>query len=165
MQGQYPAMNLEIVSQKFFFQFLKRNSNLTTVIKLGFEESWFLSTGHQNSSQQEKNCDSIHSAWRHLDTTESQVTLYVGCGLWVVGVCRWSLFVVGRCLSLVVVFRWLLFVVGRCLSLVVGRFLLLFVVCRCLSLIPLRKKIRLLVFDIFFFREGVKKREDILRSG
>lgn len=83
MQGQYPAMNLEIVSQKFFFQFLKRNSNLTTVIKLGFEESWFLSTGHQNSSQQEKNCDSIHSAWRHLDTTESQVTLYVGCGLWV----------------------------------------------------------------------------------
>ena len=38
----------------------------------------------------------------------------VGCRLLVVG--RWSLFVVGRCLSLVVVCRWSLFVVGRCLS-------------------------------------------------
>ena len=69
--------------------------------------------------------------------------------------CCWSLFVVGRCLSLVIVYRWrclLLaavchwswFVVGRCLLLVVdcrwslvlvGRCLSLFVIGRCLSLV------------------------------
>ena len=41
---------------------------------------------------------------------------------------RWSVFVVGCCLSLVVVCRWSLFVIGRCLLLVVVCCCLLFVV-------------------------------------